>query len=315
MKKQLLLLFAVLFLSSFSAHKFYVSVTQIDYVSNKKRIEITHRIFIDDLEKALTKKYNKKVNLTSTKELPEAEELIKSYLKEKIKISINKKPQNIEFLAQGLRFDVAYEGSVQSLQLPLYGAYNIANVLGVVATLLSLGHSFADAVAACRTLTAVPGRMELLVQAASANVVVDYAHTPDALEQSLKALRPSAAARGGKIWCIFGCGGNRDSAKRPLMGAIAERYADAVVLTSDNPRDENPLDILAAIRAGFRQAPAHIEADRARAIRWALRHAAACDVILLAGKGHEDYQESDGVKRYFSDQAEVRKAWAEGVAA
>ena len=88
-----------------------------------------------------------------------------------------------------------------------------------------------------------------------------------------------------------------------------------MVLTSDNPRDENPLDILAAIRAGFRQAPAHIEADRARAIRWALRHAAACDVILLAGKGHEDYQESDGVKRYFSDQAEVRKAWAEGVAA
>ena len=106
MKKQLLLLFAVLFLSSFSAHKFYVSVTQIDYVPNKKRIEITHRIFIDDLEKGLTKKYNKKVNLTSTKELPEAEELIKSYLKEKIKISINKKPQNIEFLARELEGDV-----------------------------------------------------------------------------------------------------------------------------------------------------------------------------------------------------------------
>ena len=106
MKKQLLLLFAVLFLSSFSVHKFYVSVTQIDYVPSKKRVEITSRIFIDDLEKALTKKYNKKVNLTSTKELPEAEELIKSYLKEKIKISINKKPQNIEFLARELEGDV-----------------------------------------------------------------------------------------------------------------------------------------------------------------------------------------------------------------
>ena len=106
MKKQLLLLFAVLFLSSFSAHKFYVSVTQIDYVPSKKRVEITSRIFIDDLEKGLTKKYNKKVNLTSTKELPEAEELIKSYLKEKIKISINKKPQNIEFLARELEGDV-----------------------------------------------------------------------------------------------------------------------------------------------------------------------------------------------------------------
>lgn len=106
MKKQLLLLFAVLFLSSFSAHKFYVSVTQIDYVPSKKRIEITSRIFIDDLEKGLNKRFNKKVNLTSTKELPEAEELIKSYLKEKIKISINKKPQNTEFLAREVEGDV-----------------------------------------------------------------------------------------------------------------------------------------------------------------------------------------------------------------
>lgn len=106
MKKQLLLLFAVLFLSSFSAHKFYVSVTQIDYVPSKKRVEITSRIFIDDLEKGLNKRFNKKVNLTSTKELPEAEELIKSYLKEKIKISINKKPQNIEFLAREVEGDV-----------------------------------------------------------------------------------------------------------------------------------------------------------------------------------------------------------------
>jgi len=106
MKKQILLLFAVLFLCSFAVHKFYVSVTQIDYMPSKKRIEITHRIFIDDLEKALTKKYNKKVNLTSTKELPEAEELIKSYLKEKIKISINKKPQNLEFLAREVEGDV-----------------------------------------------------------------------------------------------------------------------------------------------------------------------------------------------------------------
>lgn len=106
MKKITLLVFFVLFLGSFSTHKFYVSVTQIDYVPSKKRVEITSRIFIDDLEKALTKKYNKKVNLTSTKELPEAEELIKSYLKEKIKITINKKPQNIEFLAREVEGDV-----------------------------------------------------------------------------------------------------------------------------------------------------------------------------------------------------------------
>ena len=126
MKKQLLLLFAVLFLSSFSAHKFYVSVTQIDYVSNKKRIEITHRIFIDDLEKGLTKKYNKKVNLTSTKELPEAEELIKSYLKEKIKVSINKKPQNIEFLAREVEGDVLilYTKIAVSKKINTFEIYN-----------------------------------------------------------------------------------------------------------------------------------------------------------------------------------------------
>ena len=126
MKKQLLLLFAVLFLSSFSAHKFYVSVTQIDYVPNKKRIEITHRIFIDDLEKGLTKKYNKKVNLTSTKELPEAEELIKSYLKEKIKVSINKKPQNIEFLAREVEGDVLilYTKIAVSKKINTFEIYN-----------------------------------------------------------------------------------------------------------------------------------------------------------------------------------------------
>ena len=215
--------------------------------------------------------------------------------------------QKIEFLGQGLRFDIAYQGAVQTLQLPLYGAYNIANVLGVIATLLSLGHGFSDAIAACAALTAVPGRMELLTHADSPAVLVDYAHTPDALEQSLKALRRSAAARGGKVWCVFGCGGNRDAAKRPLMGAVAERYADKVVLTSDNPRNENPAAILAEISAGFSLAPVHTELDRALAIRWALRHADACDVILLAGKGHEDYQEIKGKKYYFCEKEVVEQ--------
>ena len=126
MKKQILLLFAVLFLCSFAVHKFYVSVTQIDYMPSKKRIVITHRIFIDDLEKGLTKKYNKKVNLTSTKELPEAEELIKSYLKEKIKVSINKKPQNIEFLAREVEGDVLilYTKIAVSKKINTFEIYN-----------------------------------------------------------------------------------------------------------------------------------------------------------------------------------------------
>jgi MurE/MurF fusion protein len=141
--------------------------------------------------------------------------------------------------------------------------------------------------------------------------VVDYAHTPDALSKVLQALRPLAAARGGQLWCVFGCGGNRDATKRPLMGAIAAAGADRVVITSDNPRDERPDDILAQILAGV---TGHDEIDviedRRLAITHAVCDAAPGDVVLLAGKGHEDYQEVAGEKRPFSDLEEARVALA-----
>src|SRR5690606_24481301 len=129
-------------------------------------------------------------------------------------------------------------------------------------------------------------------------VVVDYAHTPDALEKVLQALREVATARAGKLRCVFGCGGDRDAGKRPLMGAIAEKHADALLLTSDNPRSEDPAAIIAAIAAGMRQAPA-VVVDRAEAIRSIIAAAAADDVVLLAGKGHEDYQEIKGQRLHF----------------
>jgi UDP-N-acetylmuramoyl-L-alanyl-D-glutamate--2,6-diaminopimelate ligase len=140
-------------------------------------------------------------------------------------------------------------------------------------------------------------------------VVVDYAHTPDALEKVLMALRPLATARGGRLHCVFGCGGNRDASKRPLMGAIAHRLADTVVLTSDNPRDEAPGLILSQILAGVGgdHEIAVIE-DRHEAIAGTIAEAAAADVILLAGKGHETYQEVAGVRRPFSDEAEALAA-------
>jgi UDP-N-acetylmuramoyl-L-alanyl-D-glutamate--2,6-diaminopimelate ligase len=133
-------------------------------------------------------------------------------------------------------------------------------------------------------------------------VVVDYAHTPDALDKALGALRPLAAARGGRLHAVFGCGGNRDATKRPLMAAIAERLADAVVLTSDNPRHEDPLTILAQIRAGLVH-PGHVtvEPDRAAAIAAVVAAADGRDVILIAGKGHEDYQEIAGQRQPFDD--------------
>jgi UDP-N-acetylmuramoyl-L-alanyl-D-glutamate--2,6-diaminopimelate ligase len=142
-------------------------------------------------------------------------------------------------------------------------------------------------------------------------VVIDYAHTPDALEKTLEALRPMAAARGGELICMFGCGGDRDATKRPLMGAIAEKLADGVVVTSDNPRSEDPQSIIEQIAAGMKDASqARRIEDRASAILQAIRSAAREDVIVLAGKGHEATQEIMGKKRAFSDQDHARLALA-----
>jgi UDP-N-acetylmuramoyl-L-alanyl-D-glutamate--2,6-diaminopimelate ligase len=142
-------------------------------------------------------------------------------------------------------------------------------------------------------------------------VLVDYAHSPDALEKALLALQPFARERGGRLWCVFGCGGNRDAVKRPLMGAIAERLADRVVLTSDNPRDEAPAFILSQILAGVvGHDDVDVMEDRRAAIGHAVSVAGERDVILVAGKGHEDYQEVEGLRRPFSDVVEAQVALA-----
>jgi UDP-N-acetylmuramoyl-L-alanyl-D-glutamate--2,6-diaminopimelate ligase len=170
----------------------------------------------------------------------------------------------------------------------------------------------AEAAAVVPLLTPVPGRMQQLrdcAAEAAPEVVVDYAHTPDALEKALTALRPLARARGGRLWCVFGCGGDRDATKRPLMGAIAQRLADDVVLTSDNPRSEPPGAILAQIAAGLPHgARAKVIEDRREAIRDAVRSADPADVLLIAGKGHEDYQDVGGRKLPFSDIDEALNA-------
>ena len=143
-------------------------------------------------------------------------------------------------------------------------------------------------------------------------VAVDYAHTPDALDKALRALRPLAAERGGRLWCVFGCGGDRDPVKRPMMGAVAEQYADQVVLTSDNPRSESPAFILSQILAGVAgRDRVDVIDDRRDAIRHALRDAASTDVVLLAGKGHEETQEIAGVKTPFSDVDQAVAALAQ----
>lgn len=214
---------------------------------------------------------------------------------------------DIAHTAQGMAFTVVEGQQRQPMQTALIGQYNISNLLGVLATLRGQGHSLAQAVAACASLQPVPGRMQQIAVVGQPLVAIDYAHTPDALQQALAALRPLAQARGGRLCCVFGCGGNRDARKRPLMGAAAEQGADQVLVTSDNPRLEDPQAIVADILADMRpQTP--YELDRAAAIAQAIAQADARDVVLLAGKGHEDYQDAQGHKRPFSDYHEAARA-------
>jgi UDP-N-acetylmuramoyl-L-alanyl-D-glutamate--2,6-diaminopimelate ligase len=210
----------------------------------------------------------------------------------------------------GLAFDVVEGAQRVPLRSALIGSFNASNLLVVIGGLRALGVPLVDAVACVPALTPVPGRLQR-VAGSDLEVVVDYAHTPDALEKALQALRPLAVARAGRLWCVFGCGGNRDASKRPLMGAIAARLADRVVVTSDNPRDEAPGFILSQILAGMVGCGrVDVIEDRREAIVHALRSAAAGDLILLAGKGHEDYQEVAGRRLPFSDLDEARRALA-----
>jgi UDP-N-acetylmuramoyl-L-alanyl-D-glutamate--2,6-diaminopimelate ligase len=221
---------------------------------------------------------------------------------------------NVRATATGTAFHIASDWGNTDIEVRTLGTFNVSNLLGVLGALLASDVPFDAAVAQIAKLESVNGRMERLggrLQNDEPLVVIDYAHTPDALEKTLTALRPIADARGGKLICMFGCGGDRDATKRPLMGEIAERCADGVVVTSDNPRSEDPLKIIDQIAAGMKDASkARRIEDRASAILQAVRCAAREDVIVLAGKGHESTQEIMGKKRAFSDQDHARLALA-----
>ncbi len=211
--------------------------------------------------------------------------------------------ENLSITSTGLNF------TLRGLPVtaPVIGRFNASNLLAVIGTLVAGGTTLPHAIASVAGLQSPPGRLQIVGGHDQPLVVVDYAHTPDALEKALDALRETAAARSGKLICVFGCGGDRDAGKRPLMGAAAERLADRVILTSDNPRGENLDSIIAAIRAGMKTASL-IEPDRAKAIQAAVGSADSRDVILLAGKGHEPYQEIAGVRHLFSDVAQAQAA-------
>jgi UDP-N-acetylmuramoyl-L-alanyl-D-glutamate--2,6-diaminopimelate ligase len=205
---------------------------------------------------------------------------------------------------------VATPDGERSLELPLMGRFNLDNVLLAIAVLYGLGETFDSLFAAAPRLAPVPGRMQRVSRAGAPTVIVDYAHTPGALENALGALREHLPGD-GRLWCLFGCGGDRDSGKRPQMGAAAERHADWLVITDDNPRSEDPARIREQVLAGVSDEARQrtdVVAGRGEAIARTLAKAADGDVVLIAGKGHEAYQEIDGVRHPFSDIAEAEAA-------
>ena len=185
-------------------------------------------------------------------------------------------------------------------RLLMPGNFNVANAAIVLAYLLQKGFDLQQACDVFELVSAPPGRMQSVPSAGPA-IYIDYAHTPDAIESALRALRPHCR---GKLWCVFGCGGDRDRGKRPLMGRLAERLADKIVVTSDNPRNESPAAIIDEVVAGLSRADnAIVIEERAAAIAWAIANASPADTILVAGKGHENYQEIGGRRLPFSDFA------------
>ena len=222
----------------------------------------------------------------------------------------------IRATSHGLAFEAELDGESIAVEVPLVGQFNVENLLGVLGVMHACGIEFARAMAALPQLHPPPGRMQQVALPDAPLAVIDYAHTPDALAKALAALRPLVEARGsqgagGKLWVVFGAGGDRDAGKRAPMGAAAAQGADVVVVTSDNPRSENADAIAAQVAAGAANARELITViDRSRAIAHAMANAAPTDVVLIAGKGHESYQIIGAEKLPFSDLAHARAALA-----
>lgn len=217
--------------------------------------------------------------------------------------------QDVRMSASGVRFAALYEDKLAMTKLAIPGIFSVANALGAISVGLALGIDLVDCCDAMATAKGVKGRVELVPTDGDYNIIIDYSHKPGALETVLKTLRPVTR---GRLVCLFGCGGDRDRLKRPIMGAIAADNADFVIVTSDNPRTEEPMDIINEIVAGMqdKSTPKKVICDRIEAIHWAIDNARSGDVILLAGKGHEDYQ-IVGHEKHHMDEREIVAEWLE----
>ncbi|MBY0483315.1 UDP-N-acetylmuramoyl-L-alanyl-D-glutamate--2,6-diaminopimelate ligase [Nitrosomonas sp.] len=223
---------------------------------------------------------------------------------------------NLKVDIAGMEFDIEFEDNHEHLRIGLLGKFNASNLLAVVATLLASGIRLPDAVRSLQSVQPIPGRMEKYEGVGQPIIIVDYAHTPDALEKVLCTLRElsrtasqkkGTAGQNARLFCVVGCGGDRDKGKRVMVGEVATRLADEVIFTSDNPRTENPLSIIQDIVAGASKKSYQIEADRALAIYQAIDNAQPGDIVLIAGKGHEKFQEIQGQKIPFNDMKVVQQ--------
>ena len=217
---------------------------------------------------------------------------------------------NIDITTRGVVFDLHTPSGDIRIDLPIPGLFSVFNAMGSVGAALALGLSLQQIKSGLEIMTSVSGRLESVPTGRDFSVFIDYAHTPDALENVLKTVREFAKSR---ILCVFGCGGDRDRAKRPIMGEIGGRYSDLVIITSDNPRSEEPMSIIDSIEEGIRRTGTHytVIENRREAIRYALAEAGSDDIVLIAGKGHENYQEINGKRYRFDDKETVKELLAE----
>ncbi|HSN23673.1 MAG TPA: UDP-N-acetylmuramoyl-L-alanyl-D-glutamate--2,6-diaminopimelate ligase, partial [Methylomicrobium sp.] len=213
--------------------------------------------------------------------------------------------ENISHTPDGIEFDLCWRQSRAHVLVPLFGDFNIDNSLSVLAVMLALGEPLDQAVRKISLLKPVPGRMQRFGRSEQPVVFVDYAHTPDALDKVLASVREHCPKH---LWVVFGCGGNRDRGKRSEMGARASQWADHIILTDDNPRFENGLDIVNDILTGCPNDRVQVIRDREKAIQTAVTSAGSDDWIVVAGKGHEHYQEITGIRYSFNDAEAVEKA-------
>jgi UDP-N-acetylmuramoyl-L-alanyl-D-glutamate--2,6-diaminopimelate ligase len=213
--------------------------------------------------------------------------------------------EQVKHSAGGIEFDVVWREQKCRATTPLVGGFNLDNVLAVLCVLLATGSDLDAAVTQLAKLQAIAGRMEKFGGNGKPTIFVDYAHSPDALEKVLKAVNGA-----NRLIVVFGCGGNRDKGKRPLMGRIAETWADQVIVTDDNPRSEASAAIIKDILSGCQSQKITVINDRTTAINTVIRQADPDDCVVIAGKGHEDYQEIDGLKQPYSDSAVVKQALA-----